>query len=227
MLRSSSQKRAVRSDTSEVVILKSFLRRGDAARTRRHSNSMPRCAFRPSGVVTQARSCKAVRGARAGYVALQVGHPLPFVILMKSDNATLHVTTTCCSGTGHRCLSTGRLEQFNGIAVRIFHLNLFAAGSDLHLIAKAHAWFSSALMRGATPSLQGPPGSSPGLLWPPSGIGREPDAPGPLRISLRGPIETCPNAGRFCWSKLRPSVWCREGDRALNVFDLVSSAPEL
>src|SRR5262245_23449699 len=36
------------------------------------------------------------------------------------------------------CLSAGRLEQLNRIAVRIFHQNLLAAGTDFHLIAKAH-----------------------------------------------------------------------------------------
>jgi len=37
------------------------------------------------------------------------------------------------------CLSSGRLEPLNRITVGIFHLNLFAARTDLHLIAEARS----------------------------------------------------------------------------------------
>jgi hypothetical protein len=44
-----------------------------------------------------------------------------------------------------------------------------------------------------------------GSRWRPSGIGREPEALGPRRISLRLPIETWAKVGRFCWSGLKPT----------------------
>jgi hypothetical protein len=45
-----------------------------------------------------------------------------------------------------------------------------------------------------------------GLLEISISIDREPDDPGPLRISFRLPIDTCPNAGKFFMSRLKPNV---------------------
>src|SRR6188472_1379518 len=69
------------------------------------------------------------------------------------------------------------------------------------------AWrFSSAIRAGRSLTSRITRFHPPGSCRPPSGIGREPDAPGPLRISLRSPMETCPKAGRYCWSRWKPRV---------------------
>ena len=45
----------------------------------------------------------------------------------------------------------------------------------------------------------------PGSCFRPSGRSRDPEAPGPLKMSFKGPNETWPNAGRCCRSSWKPS----------------------
>ena len=100
-----------------------------------------------------------------------------------------------------------RLEQLNRIAVGIFNLNLFAARADFHLISKTHASFSQiSNPRRRILHLKKHTVPSAGLLLTTIGIDRDPEAPGPLKINLRPPIETWPKRGRFCISRWKPIV---------------------
>ena len=115
----------------------------------------------------------------------------------RSRRRSWRPTGSAASLASMRALSRG-LEQFDRVAVRIFHLDLFAGGTFLQLgceNAAPPSSFVSILRRQVSPPRE-PRGSIrrvPVCCW--SGIGREPDAPGPLRNSLSGPIDTCANAG--------------------------------
>ena len=99
-----------------------------------------------------------------------------------------------------------RLEQLNRIAIRIFDLNLFAAWAYLHFISKMEIrLFQVGNTRRQILHLKKHTVPSAGLLLT-AIVGRDPDAPGPLKINFRPPIETWPKAGRFCISRLKPSV---------------------
>ena len=100
-----------------------------------------------------------------------------------------------------------RLEQLDRVAVRIFNLNLFAARTNLHLVSKTQTRLSQLtdarrqvlhLKQNAVPSA--------GLLLAAVRQWAGPRRPGPLKINLRPPIDTWPNAGTFCMSRLKPSV---------------------
>jgi len=99
-----------------------------------------------------------------------------------------------------------RLKQLDWISVGIFQLNLFPARPCLHFVSKAQAGLPQRFnSRRQILHLQDYPIPSTRFLLPAIGRAREPDAPGPLRINLRLPAETCPNAGKCWWSNLKPS----------------------
>ena len=58
---------------------------------------------------------------------------------LSSKLATCPVQRRAAQRTVRLSLSSRRLEQLDRIAVRIFHLNLVAARTGFHLIAKAHS----------------------------------------------------------------------------------------
>ena len=85
----------------------------------------------------------------------------------------------------------GRLEKLDRIAVRVLQQDLLAARSGLHLIAKTKSRrFQMLDPRGEIGDFKNDPIPPAELLAMPAGVGREPDAPGPLRISLGSPVET-------------------------------------
>src|SRR6516162_7053365 len=65
----------------------------------------------------------------------------------------------------------------------------------------------------------------PGCWRPPSGIGREPDGPGPLRISLRWPMETCANVGTVLLIDLETELLPIECIGPCHVRDPIANAP--
>jgi len=89
-------------------------------------------------------------------------------------------------------------EQLDGIAVRVFQQDLLAAGANFHLIAKMEPRLLESFDAGRKVShLQYHAVPSARFLMLSTGHGRDPDAPGPLRISFRLPFDTWANAGRF------------------------------
>lgn len=102
------------------------------------------------------------------------------------------------------------LEELDGVAVRVFDLDLPASGAGLHLVAEGNSGCLELLDGGGKIfDLEEDSVPAAGLLRAAVRHGGEPEAPGPLRISLRLPMETWPNAGRNCRSSLKASclVW--------------------
>jgi len=79
--------------------------------------------------------------------------------------------------------------------------------TSISLRKRSPAFFSAAMRAGRSATWRSTRFHPPGSWRLPSGIGRDPEAPGPLRTSFRLPTDTWANAGKCCWSSLNPSCW--------------------
>jgi hypothetical protein len=92
-------------------------------------------------------------------------------------------------------LAPGRLEELDRIPIGILELNLSATRAGFHFITELQPRFSSlSISRATSLTCSTMRFHPPASCRRPSGIGREPDAPGPLSSSLKPPRDTVANA---------------------------------
>jgi hypothetical protein len=122
---------------------------------------------------------------------------------------------------------SGRLEQFNRIAVWIFDLNLFAARTDFHLIAEACSSVLEFTDEGRQ-FLHVKDDTIPPTRLLLAAIGQIPGAgrPRTAEYELKIPDRNLPESGQVLPVQIETKYFGVKGNRALNILDLIPKAPK-